>query len=123
MNKLLLIFTTAFIITLTCLLNAEGAPTVPSMDQLVKAPQIIKHQQKPHAVFDYGGLKYLFVISKTPTPFPTCNAVQTIGEELMVVRSDPFGYVFFVIKNPIAFKTDHSPLWEELVRESCEGCE
>ena len=27
----------------------------------------------------------------------------------MVVRSDPFGYVFFVIKNPIAFKTDHSP--------------
>ena len=123
MNKLLLIFTTAFIITLTCLLNAEGAPPIPSMDQLVKAPEIIEHQKKPHAVFDYGGLEYLFVISKTPTPFPTCNAVQTIGEELMVVRSDPFGYVFFVIKNPIAFKTDHSPLWEELVRESCEGCE
>ena len=93
------------------------------MDQLIQAPQIIEHQQKPHAVFDYGGLKYLFVISKMPTPFPACNAVQTIGGELMVVRSDPFGYVFFVIKTPIAFQTEHSPLWEELVRESCEGCE
>ena len=123
MNKLLLIFTTAFIITLNCLLIAEGAPPIPPMDQLIKPPQIIEHQKKPHAVFDYGGLKYLFVISKAPTPFPTCNEVQTIGEELMVVRSDPFGYVFFVNKNPIAFQTDHSPLWEELVRESCEGCE
>ena len=123
MIRLFLIFLISLSITLFGLLNAEGAPTVPSMDQLVKAPQIIEHQQKPHAVFDYGGLKCLFVISKAPTPFPTCNAVQTIGEELMVVRSDPFGYVFFVIKNPIAFQTDHSPLWEELVRESCEGCE
>jgi hypothetical protein len=122
MNKLL-IFITSFIITLTCLLIAEGAPPIPPMDQLVKAPVIVEHQQKPHAVFDYGGFKFLFVVSKKPTPFPQCNAVQSIGNELMVVRSDPFGYVFFVIKNPIAFKTEHSPLWEELVRESCEGCE
>ena len=92
------------------------------MDQLVKAPEIIEHQKKPHAVFDYGGLKFLFVVSKKPTPFPQCNAVQSIGNELMVVRSDPFGYVFFVIKTPIAYKTDHSPNWDELVRESCEGC-
>ena len=123
MIRLFLIFIISLSITLFGLLNAEGAPSVPSLDQLVKAPVIIEHQQKHHAVFDYGGLKYLFVISKTPTPFPTCNAVQSIGNELMVVRSDPFGYVFFVIKNPIAFKTDHSPLWEELIRESCEGCE
>ncbi len=62
MNKLL-IFTTSFIITLTCLLIAEGAPPIPPMDQLVKAPVIVEHQQKPHAVFDYGGLKFLVVVS------------------------------------------------------------
>ena len=123
MIRVFLIFITSFVITFTCLLYAEGAPPVPELNQLIKPPQVIKYQQKPHAVFDYGGLKFLFVISKTLTAFPTCNAVQTIGEELMVVRSDPFGHVFFVIKTPIAFQTDHSPLWEELVRESCEGCE
>ena len=123
MVKTISIFAVALFITLFTMWKVEASPPIPSMDQLTRPPQIIKYQQKPHAVFDYGGLKYLFVISKTPTPFPTCNAVQTIGEELMVVRSDPFGYVFFVIKNPIAFQTDHSPLWEELVRESCEGCE
>jgi hypothetical protein len=123
MNKLLLVYTTAFIITLTCLLNVEGAPPIPSMDQLIKAPKIIEHQQKPHAVFDYGGLKFLFVVSKKPTPFPQCNAVQSIGNELMVVRSDPFGYVYFVLKTPVAYQTDHSPNWNKLVRESCEGCE
>jgi hypothetical protein len=123
MIRLFLIFLISLSITLFGLLNAEGTPTIPSMDQLVKAPQIIEHQQKPHAVFDYGGLKFLFVVSKKPTPFPQCNAVQSIGNELMVVRSDPFGYVYFVLKTPVAYQTDHSPNWNELVRESCEGCE
>jgi len=123
MNRLFLIFLISLSIALIGLLNAEGAPSVPSMDQLLKAPEIIEHQKKPHAVFDYGGLKFLFVVSKKPTPFPQCNAVQSIGNELMVVRSDPFGYVFFVIKTPIAYQTDHSPNWDELVRESCQGCE
>ena len=118
MNRLFLIFLISLSIALIGLLNAEGAPSVPSMDQLLKAPEIIEHQKKPHAVFDYGGLKFLFVVSKKPTPFPQCNAVQSIGNELMVVRSDPFGYVFFVIKTPIAYQTDHSPNWDELVRES-----
>ena len=123
MIRLFLIFLISLSITLFGLLNAEGTPTIPSMDQLVKAPKIIEHQKKPHAVFDYGGLKFLFVVSKKPTPFPQCNAVQSIGNELMVVRSDPFGYVFFVLKTPVAYQTDHSPNWNELVRESCEGCE
>ena len=57
MIRLFLIFLISLSITLFGLLNAEGNPTIPSMDQLVKAPQIIEHQQKPHAVFDYGGLK------------------------------------------------------------------
>ena len=123
MIRLFLIFLISLSITLFGLLNAEGNPTIPSMDQLVKAPQIIEHQQKPHAVFDYGGLKFLFVVSKKPTPFPQCNAVQSIGEELMVVKNNPFGYVYFVLKTPVAYQTDHSPNWNELVRESCEGCE
>lgn len=123
MNRLFLIFLISLSITIFGLLNAEGASPIPPMDQLIKALEIIEHQQKPHAVFDYGGLKFLFVVSKKPTPFPQCNAVQSIGNELMVVRSDPFGYVFFVIKTPIAYQTDHSPNWDELVRESCEGCE
>ena len=123
MIRLFLIFLISLSITLFGLLNAEGAPPIPPMDQLVKAPVIVEHQQKPHAVFDYGGLKFLFVVSKKPTPFPQCNAVQSIGNELMVVRSDPFGYVYFVLNTPVAYKTDHSPNWNELVRESCEGCE
>ena len=123
MIRLFLIFLISLFTALFGLFNAEGAPTIPPMDQLVKAPQIIEHQQKPHAVFDYGGLKFLFVVSKKPTPFPQCNAVQSIGNELMVVRSDPFGYVYFVLKTPVAYQTDHSPNWNELVRESCEGCE
>ena len=123
MIRLFLIFLLSFSLTFIWLWKAEAAPPVPSMEQLIQSPKIIEYQQKPHAVFDYGGLRFLFIISKMPTPFPSCNAVQTIGEELMVVRSDPFGYVFFVIKNPVAFQTNHSPIWEELVRESCEGCE
>jgi hypothetical protein len=123
MIRLFLIFLISLSITLFGLLNAEGAPPIPPMDQLVKAPQIIEHQRKPHAVFDYGGLKFLFVVSKKPTPFPQSNAVQSIGNELMVVRSDPFGYVYFVLKTPVAYQTDHSLNWNELVRESCEGCE
>ena len=123
MIRLFLIFLISLSIALFGIFNAEGAPTIPSMDQLVKAPKIIEHQKKPHAVFDYGGLKFLFVVSKKPTPFPQCNAVQSISNELMVVRSDPFGYVYFVLKTPVAYQTDHSPNWNELVRESCEGCE
>ena len=60
-----------------------------------------------------------------PTPFPTCNAIRTIGDELMVVGGNPFGYVFFAKKLPIAFRTDHNRLWSDLVKKSCvgKGCE
>jgi hypothetical protein len=123
MVKTIILFAFALFVTLFTMWKVEASPAIPELNKLIRPPQIIKYQQKPHAVFDYGGLKYLFVVSKTLTAFPTCNAVQTIGEELMVVRSDPFGHVFFVIKTPIAFQTHHSSLWEELVKESCEGCE
>ena len=122
MIRLFLIFLTSFSISFICLWSAEGAPPIPELNKLIRPPQVIKYQQKPHAEFDYGRLQFLFVVSKTPTAFPTCNAVQPIGRELMVVTSDPFGYVFFVEKHPVAFKTDHNPIWDELVKKSCEGC-
>jgi hypothetical protein len=69
------------------------------------------------------GCSFCLWFLNNPRLSPTCNAVQSIGRELMVVTSDPFGYVFFVEKHPVAFKTDHNPMWDELVKKSCEGCE
>jgi hypothetical protein len=103
--------------------KVEENPPISELNKLTQPPQVIKYQQKHHAVFDYGGLQFLFVVSKQSTAFPTCNAVQSIGKELMVVTSDPFGYVFFVEKDPVAFKTEHNPIWNELIKKSCEGCE
>jgi len=125
MVKTIFIFSVALFIALFTMWKVEAAPPVPSMDQLTRPPKVIEYQQKPHAVFDYGGLRFLFVVSKQPTAFPTCNAVQSIGKELMVVTSDPFGYVFFVEKHPVAFRTDHNPIWDELIKKSCvgKGCE
>ena len=123
MVKTILIFTVALFITLFTMWKVDASPRIPSMDQLIRPPKVIEYQQKPHAVFDYGGLFFLFEVTKQPTAFPTCNAVQSIGRKLMVVTSDPFGYVFFVEKHPVAFKTDHNPIWDELVKKSCEGCE
>ena len=103
--------------------NVRAEPTVPELKQLISPPSIIKYQRKPHAVFNYGGLYFLFVVTQTPNPFPQCNAIQYLEDELMVIGSNPFGYAFFTKPEPIAFKTDHSPLWNELVKKSCEGCE
>ena len=122
MVKTIFIFAVALFVTLFTMWKVEASPPLPDVGQLVRPPYVIQYQQKPHAVFDYGGLQFLFVVSKEPTAFPSCNAVQPIGRELMVVTIDPFGYVFFVEKHPVAFKTDHNPLWNELVKKSCEGC-
>ena len=105
--------------------KVEASPPVPDVGQLVRPPYVIQYQQANHAVFDYGGLEFLFVVTKMPTPFPTCNAVRTIGDELMVVGGNPFGYVFFAKTLPIAFRTDHNRLWSDLVKKSCvgKGCE
>ena len=123
MVKTIFIFSLALFITLFTMWKVEASPPIPPNEQLVRAPFLIEYQKRPHAVFDYGGLFFLFEVTKPPTAFPTCNAVQSIGKELMVVTSDPFGYVFFVEKHPVAFKTDHNPMWDELVKKSCEGCE
>ena len=124
MIRLVFIFALALFVTLFAMWKVEAGPPVPDVGQLVRPPYVIQYQQESHAVFDYGGLEFLFVVTKMPTPFPQCNAVRTIGDELMVVGSNPFGYVFFTRPFPIAFKTDHNPLWNDLVKKSClkEGC-
>ena len=105
--------------------KVEASPSVPDVGQLIRPPYVIQYQQENHAVFDFGGIEFLFVVTKMPIPFPQCNAVRTIGDELMVVGGNPFGYVFFAKTLPIAFRTDHNPLWNDLVKKSCvgKGCE
>ena len=74
--------------------KVEASPPIPPNEQLVRAPFLIEYQKRPHAVFDYGGLYFLFEVTKTPIPFPQCNAVRTINNELMIVGTDPNDYVF-----------------------------
>ena len=125
MIRLVFIFAFALFVTLFAMWKVEAGPPVPDVGQLVRPPYVIQYQQESHAVSDYGGLEFLFVVTKMPTPFPQCHAVRTIGDELMVVGGNPFGYVFFAKTLPIAFRTDHNPLWNDLVKKSCvgKGCE
>ena len=124
MVRLIFIFALALFVTLFTMWKVEASPPVPEIGQLVRPPYVIQYQQENHAVFDFGGLEFLYVVTKMPTPFTTCNAVQTIGDELMVVGGNPFGYVFFAKTLPIAFRTSHNRLWSDLVKKSCrEGCE
>ena len=125
MVKTIFIFALALFITLFTMWKVEATPSVPEVGQLIRPPYVIQYQQANHAVFDYGGLEFLFVVARMPTPFPQCNAVRTIGDELMVVGGNPFDYVFFAKTLPIAFRTDHNRLWNDLVKKSCvgKGCE
>jgi len=95
MVRLIFIFALALFITLFTMWKVEASPPVPDVGQLVRSPYVIQYQQANHAVFDYGGLEFLFVVTRMPILFPLCNAVRTIGDELMVVGGNPFGYVFF----------------------------
>ena len=124
MIRLFFIFALALFISLFAMWKVEASPPVPPNEQLVRPPFLIEYQEGPHAVFDYGGFQFLFVVTSTPVPFPQCDAVQTLGNELMVVGGDPIGYVFFTSAFPIAFKTDHNPFWNDLVEKTClqEGC-
>ena len=124
MIRLIFIFAIALFVTLFTMWKVEASPPVPPNEQLVRPPFLIEYQQEPHAVFDYGGLQFLYVVTSIPVPFPQCDAVQTLGNELMVVGGDPIGYAFFTQAFPIAFKTDHNPFWNDLVEKTCieEGC-
>ena len=125
MTRLFFIFVIALIITLVAMWsNVRAEPKIPALDQLIGPPSIINYQREPHAVFNYGGLQFLFFVTKMPTPFPQCDAVQYLENELVVIGANPFGYIFFTELIPTAFKTDHSLHWDELVQKTCieEGC-
>ena len=55
MIRLVFIFALALFVTLFTMWKVEASPPVPELKQLIRPPQIIEYQQKPHAVFDYGG--------------------------------------------------------------------
>ena len=111
MIRLIFIFALALFITLFTMWKVEASPPVPDVGQLVRPPYVIQYQQENHAVFDYGGLEFLFVVTRMPTPFPQCNAVRTISDELMVVGGNPFGYVFFAKTLPRGFYWKRARLW------------
>ena len=73
MVKTIFIFALALFITLFTMWKVEATPSVPEVGQLIRPPYVIQYQQANHAVFDYGGLEFLFVVTRMPTPFPQCN--------------------------------------------------
>ena len=91
-----------------------------NLGNLIGPPMIIdNHKGKgPHAVFDLGGVEYLFKLTQLAKPYPQCDAIQVIREEIMVVGINPKGYVYFVDATPVAFKTGHSPIWGDLIRKT-----
>ena len=69
MIRLIFIFALALFITLFTMWKVEASPPIPPNEQLVRPPFLIDYQKRPHAVFDYGGLYFLFEVTKTPIPF------------------------------------------------------
>lgn len=116
MDKSLLIF--IFLLAITTVAMASDNSI--ELNNLLGPPKIIKYQGGVHAVFDMGGTKYLFKVTETAKPYPQCDAAKEKGKELMVVGQNPKGYAYFVERNPIAFKTDHNPSWNEIIKRTHE---
>ena len=116
MDKSLLIFIFSLVVTTVAIASDHRI----QFNNLLGPPQIIKYQGGVHAVFDMGGMKYLFKVTEEAKPYPQCDVIQDKGKELLVVGHNPKGYAYFVEKNPIAFKTDHSPNWNDMVKRTHE---
>ena len=97
--------------------TAIGADPKPDLAKLVSPPVIIKKKEKYFAVFNFGGLKLKHEVAKMPIPYPQCDAAELIGEEIKVVGNNPKGYIFFVKRSPIAFKPDHNPAWQDIIKK------
>ncbi len=120
MRQQVLIFLIAFFITTV----ATARDFEINFTNLIGPPKIITYHGEVHAVFDLGGMKYLFKVTKADKPYPQCDAVQEKGKELMVVGHNPKGYAYFVEKKPVAFKTIHSANWQEMVKKlNYRNCE
>ena len=70
MIRLIFIFALALFVTLFTMWKVEASPPVPEIGQLIRPPYVIQYQQANHAVFDYGGLEFLFVVTNANT-FPS----------------------------------------------------
>ena len=108
----ILIFVVAFFFSTV----AATHPFEINFNNLMGPPKIIAYQGSVHAVFDMGGMKYLFKVIQKASPFPQCDAVQEKGNKLLVAGNNPKGYAYFVEKNPVAFKTIHNLNWQEMVK-------
>ena len=75
MVKTISIFAVALFITLFTMWKVEASPPVPEIGQLVRPPYVIQYKQENPAVFDYGGLEFLFVVTKMPPLF--LNVMQS----------------------------------------------
>jgi len=77
MIRLFIIFAIALFITLFVMWsNVRAEPKIPALNQLIAPPSIIEYQREPHAVFNYGGLQFLYVIKKMPTAFKTDHSLH-----------------------------------------------
>ena len=78
MIRLFFVFLISLVVTLFALSKAEPNPMVPGVEQSMRPPYIIKYLNEDHAVFNYGGLQFLFFVTKMPTTFPQCDAIQKL---------------------------------------------
>jgi len=121
MVRLALIFIVGLITVLLAMsARAEKLP-VPDLRDLIAPPAIIEYQGFAHAVFNLGGVYFLYKVTNPATSYPQCNALELMGEEIRVVGNNPNGYLYFVEKKPVAFKTDHNPQWTDLIKRTFEN--
>lgn len=113
MGQKILIFLVAFFISTV----ATASDFKINFNNLIGPPKIVTYQGAVHAVFDMGGMKYLFKVIKKAYPFPQCDVIQEKSKELLVVGNNPKGYAYFVEKQPVAFKTIHNLNWQEMVKK------
>lgn len=120
MRRLALIFIVLFFFLAFFLsLSVRAAPRpVPNLENLQGPPSIIKYQGKTHAVFNLGGIYFLYKVTRPAIAYPQCNALQVMDKEIKVVGNNPDGYLYFVEATPVAFKTDHNPQWMDLIKRT-----
>ena len=117
LSKLITVLSISFFIGIAYAFDLE--PKVPPFNKLVEAPSLfIGKDGEYYSVFDYGGLKFKYVVVRIPVPRPQCNAITDHGKEIRVVGSNPMGYEFYVEKEPIAYQTDHSVLWHTRISKT-----
>jgi len=123
LSKLTTVLSISFFACLSYAFDLE--PKVPPIGKLIRPPSLIEKNGEYYSIFDYGGLEFKHMVVRLPVPRPQCNAVVDMDNEIMVVGNNPKGYEFYVDKEPIAYKTNHSVLWHTRIRKTmCEGvCE